>query len=433
MTPNMIPIPLPGGLTTPLPRMMRATQRFNADEIVDVDAHMAAEMQKLSATDLNGKSVAVAVGSRGIRSQPPVVKALINELKKAGALPFIVPAMGSHGGGTAEGQQKIIEGYGMGEADTGAPIRSSMEVVQVATVGDMPVYCDKIAAEADHIIAVNRVKPHTSFRGPVESGLCKMLVIGLGKHTGAVEFHRRGMAVFGDILPPTAEAFIANTNLLAAVAIVENGYERLHTCEIVPPANLIQRDTELQALSKTLIPRLLLQKMDILIVDQIGKDISGAGMDPNVTGRNASNSKDFGGPDIHRIIVRDLTPGTEGNATGMGVADLTTQAMVQKIEWSKTYVNLVTAGSPGGAALPLVANTDQDAMFIAMRSCPMATAEGVRVIRIENTLDLGEIWISEAMAADAEAHPDMTVEGASFEMPFDAEGRLADFHGGGAA
>ena len=429
MIPNTIDIPLPGGLTTPLPRMRRAIQRFNADEISDVDAHVAAEFQKFAHVDLTGKSVAVAVGSRGIRSQPPVVKAVVNELKKAGANPFLVPAMGSHGGGTAEGQQKILEGYGMGEADTGAPIRSSMEVVQVADVNGMPVYCDKNAYEADHIIAVNRVKPHTSFRGPVESGLCKMLVIGLGKHTGAVEFHRRGMAVFGTILPPTAEAFIANTKLLAAVAIVENGYEKLHTCEMVPPEHLIERDTALQALSKTLIPRLHLNAMDILIVDAIGKDISGGGMDPNVTGRNATNSRDFDGPEIHRIIVRDLTPGTEGNATGMGVADLTTQTMVQKINWSKTYVNLATAGSPGGAALPMVMNTDKDALFMAMRSCPMATPEGVRVIRIENTLDLGEIWVSEAMAADVEAHSAMELKGDLFDIPFDADGRMGDFHG----
>ena len=429
MVPEEIPIPLPGGLTTPLPRMVRATQRFVADKIADVGAHMAAEMRKLSHVDLRGKSVAVAVGSRGIRSQPPVVIALIDELRKAGAAPFVVPAMGSHGGGTAEGQQKIVEGYSMGEAETGAPIRSSMDVVKVADVGDMPVYCDRNAYEADHIIAVNRVKPHTSFRGPVESGLCKMLVIGLGKHTGAVEFHRRGMAVFGTILPPTAEAFIAKLGpkLLGAVAIVENGYERLHTCEIVPPQTLVARDTELQALSKTLIPRLLLNKIDILIVDQIGKDISGAGLDPNVTGRNASNSKDFGGPDIHRIIVRDLTPGTEGNATGMGVADLTTLRLVRKINWTKTYVNLATAGSPGGAALPMVANNDREALYLAMRSCPMATAEGVRAIRIENTLDLGEIWISEALAAEAAAHPDMDVTSEPFDLAFDDTGHLTAF------
>ena len=236
------------------------------------------------------------------------------------------------------------------------------------------------------------------------------------------------MAVFGTILPPTAEAFIANTKLLCAVAIVENGYEKLHTCEMVPPETLIERDIALQALAKTLIPRLLLNTIDILVVDQIGKDISGAGMDPNVTGRNASNSKDFGGPDIHRIVIRDLTPGTEGNATGMGVADLTTQTLVQKINWSKTYVNLATAGSPGGALLPMVANTDRDAMFLAMRSCPMATPEGVRVIRIENTLDLGEIWVSEAMARDAEAHPEMSLKGDLFDLPFDADGRMGDFH-----
>lgn len=438
MIPPSIPIPLPGGLDVPLPQMLRVRQRFNADEVADLDAEMVAQFAALGHVDLQGKSVAVAVGSRGIRSQRPVVVALIETLKQAGANPFIVPAMGSHGGGNPEGQQKIVEDYGMGEADLGVPVRSSLEVVELGQItdGDLPpisVYCDKLAYDADFIVPVNRVKPHTSFRGPVESGLCKMLVIGLGKHTGAVEMHARGMDRFGTLLPPAAELFLAKTRVLFAVAIVENGYEKLAHMELVPPAALVERDIALQARAKELIPRLLFDSIDILVVDEMGKDISGAGMDPNVTGRNSGRGRDFGGPDIHRIVVRSLTPGTKGNATGMGSADIATQAFVQDIDWTKTYVNLVTAGVPGGAALPMIVDTDRDAINIGMRSCPMAMAGTARMIRIENTLDLGEIWVSTALATVAADHPQMEVLGAAFELPFDAQGGLGAFHAATAA
>ena len=426
MIPSTIPIPLPGGLDVPLPQFVRVRQRFNAEEVADVDAAVAAEFAKFAHVDLTGKSVAVAVGSRGIRSQTPVVAAVIHELKTAGAEPFIIPAMGSHGGGNADAQQKIVEDYGMGAADMGVPLRSSLEVVELTRVADdLAVYCDRHAYEADHIVACNRVKPHTSFRGKHESGLAKMLAIGLGKHQGAVEMHRRGMDRFGELLPVAAEAFLAHTKTLFAVAIVENGYEKLNHVELVPPADLVARDAILLERAKELIPRILLDELDVLIVDEIGKNISGAGMDPNVTGRNASNSRDFGGPKIHRIVVRDLTEGTSGNATGIGVADVTTQALLAKLDFTKTYVNLVTAGVPAGAALPLVANTDREAIFIALRGCPMINPETARVVRIENTLDLGEIWASTALAGQVEAHPDMTIESDPFDMTFDENGRLA--------
>ena len=432
MIPENIPIPLPGGLETPLPQFLRARQKFNAVEVTDVDAAVREQFAKFSHLDLTGKSVAVAVGSRGIRSQPPVVYAVVAALKAAGAEPFIVPAMGSHGGGSAEGQQKIVEGYGFGSNELGIPLKSSLDVVELAQVADgarepIRVFCDKNAYEADYIVAVNRVKPHTSFRGAHESGLAKMLAIGLGKHSGAVELHRRGMDRFGELLPPVAEAFIAKTKLLCAVAIVENGYEKLHHVELVRPAEILERDKALLESAKSLIPRLLVDDIDILLIDQIGKNISGGGMDPNVTGRANSKRHDFGGPRVHRIVLRDLTDETDGNATGMGMADLVTQRLARKVDWSKTYVNLVTAGVPSGASLPLVANNDQEAMFIAMRSCPMATPEAVRVVRIENTLDLGEIWVSLAMAADVEAHPDMELVSQPFDMTFDDDGALGHF------
>lgn len=429
MIPSHIDIPLPGGIDMPLPRFVRARQKFNGDTIEDVAGAVAAEFEKFKHIDLTGKSVAVTVGSRGIRSQKPVVVAVIDELKKAGAEPFIVPAMGSHGAGNAEGQQQIVEDYGMSAAEMGVPIKSSMEVVQLDTVCDeLGVFCDKNAYEADYIVPLNRVKPHTSFRGKWESGLCKMIAIGLGKHTGAVAMHRRGMVNFPELLPVVAEAFLAKTNVLFGCAIVENGYERLHTVNLIPPGEIIERDAELLELAKGLIPRLLVDNLHVLVVDEIGKNISGAGMDPNVTGRNSQKSNDFGGPEIHRIIIRGLTEATHGNATGMGVADITTQAMVRELDWTKTYVNLVTAGEPGGASLPLVANNDRDALSIGIRGCPSVDETNARIVRVENTLDLGEIWISEVMVADAEAHPEMEVISEPFEIEFDAEGQMEAFH-----
>ncbi|MEM9139611.1 MAG: DUF362 domain-containing protein, partial [Pseudomonadota bacterium] len=401
MIPASIPIPLPEGLHVDLPEFYKARQRFNADEVTDVAAAVASEFARFSAVDLAGKTVAVAVGSRGIRSQPPVVRAVVDELLKAGAKPFLVPAMGSHGGGTAEGQAKILEDYGFAEAALGIPIRSSMDVVDLGEVPGLDglhTYCDRIAFEADFLVPVNRVKPHTSFRGKWESGLCKMLTIGVGKHKGAVEMHRRGMAVFGDLLPKTAAHILERTRVLFGVAIVENGYEKLAHVELVSPSDFVARDAALLEQAKALIPRILLPSLDILVVDQIGKDISGAGMDPNVTGRNSGRSNDFGGPEIRQIVARALTPGTKGNATGMGAADITTQALVRDLDWSKTYVNLVTSGTPAGAALPLVADNDRDAVFIAMRGCPSVDAGNARILRIENTLDLGHIWVSAPLA-----------------------------------
>ena len=430
MIPSIIPIPLPGGVDMPMPRFVRARQKFNADQIDDVDQAMGDQMEKFAHIDLTGRSVAVAVGSRGIRSQPPVVKALVDALLARGAEPFIVPAMGSHGGGTAEGQAQIVEEYNCGSEALGIPLKSSMEVVELCEVHDgLKVYCDKNALEADWIVPVNRVKPHTSFRGKHESGLCKMMVIGLGKHTGAVEMHRRGMRNFGPILPVAAEGFMSKTNILFGCAIVENGYEKLHTMELLAPDEIIAREMELLELSKSLIPRLLIDNIDVLVVDQIGKNISGAGMDPNVTGRNSHKNNDFGGPDINRIVVRGLTPETHGNATGLGTADVITQRFVREMDWSKTYVNIVTSGEPGSASLPLVANNDLEAISIAMRGVIMIDGPTSRIVRIENTLDLGDIWVSEPMIPDVEAHASMEIVGEAFDAAFDGDGNWGAMHG----
>jgi hypothetical protein len=429
MTPPLISIP--EGLDKPLPYMLRVRQHFNADEVEDVDAKVATQFRRFAGMNLTGKSVAIAIGSRGIPSQKRVVPALVRELHAAGAEPFITAAMGSHGGGTAEGQRKILEGFGLGEAALGISLRSSMDVVEVGRIADdLPIYCDRHAWEADFVVPCNRVKPHTNFRARHESGLCKMLAIGLGKHVGAFEMHRRGMERFGELLPLATELFLSKVNVLFGVAIVENAYSKPYQIEFVAPDDFLERDAALLVQAKDLIPRILLSEMDVLIVDEMGKDISGMGMDPNVTGRAHNRCNDFGGPDIRLLFVRDLTDATGGNATGIGVADVTTRSVARKFDRAKTYVNMITAGQPGIASLPLVATDDRQAMLIVMHSCPMATAESLRIVRIENTSSLSEIWVSMALRDRVEAHPDMEILSDPFALSFSDDGMMFPLRSG---
>jgi len=426
MLPSSIPIPLPGGLHGPLPRFVGVGQRFATETLDNIDAVIAGEFRKFSHIDLNGKSVAVGVGSRGIKQQPLVVKALIRELLAAGAEPFIVPAMGSHGGGYAEGQTAVLSSYGITEEAMGAPVKSSLDVVELARIDkDVPVYCDKFAHEADYIVMCGRVKPHTDFRAVHESGLIKMAAIGMAKHAGAAALHFHGMGQFFHLLPLAAKAFLDNTNVLFGVAMVENAEENLRQLELVASGGFFTRDAALLEQAKGAIPRLFFDAIDVLVVDEIGKNISGAGMDPNVTGRTATFAEGFDdGPSIGRIVVRDLTDVTEGNATGIGLADVTTQRLAGKIDWTKIYVNIVTAGVLDGAKLPIVADTDRDAIGIAIRGCPGVKSEQARIVRIKNTLEMTTVWASEAYIAEIEANPDQEIISDPFELQFDGDGGL---------
>ena len=426
MLPSSIPIPIPGGLHDPLPRFVEVGQKFDLSALSDIDAVVAEQFQRFAEVNLTGKSVAIGVGSRGIKQQPEVVKALIGELKAAGAEPFIIPAMGSHGGGSAEGQTAVLASYGYTEENIGAPIRSSLEVVELGRIErDVPVYCDKLAMEADHIIMCNRVKPHTDFRAKHESGLIKMVAIGMAKHAGATALHFHGMGNFKTLLPAAAMVFLEKTPTLFGVAMVENAEENLKHLEFVAPDDFFHRDTALLEMAKTSIPRLYFDTVDVLIIDEIGKDISGAGMDPNVTGRPPSSLPGFdSGIAINRIVVRDLTKKTEGNSTGIGAADVTTQRLVQKVDWTKIYVNIVTAGVLEGARLPIVANTDRDAIGIALRGCFGVTSESSRIVRIKNTLEMTTVWASEPMVADIEKNQDQTLLSEPFNLEFDANDGL---------
>ena len=426
MLPSSIPIPIPGGLHDPLPRFVKVGQKFDLSALSDIDAVVAEQFQRFAEVNLTGKSVAIGVGSRGIKQQPEVVKALIRELKAAGAEPFIIPAMGSHGGGSAEGQTAVLASYGYTEENIGAPIRSSLEVVELGRIErDVPVYCDKLAMEADHIIMCNRVKPHTDFRANHESGLIKMVAIGMAKHAGATALHFHGMGNFKTLLPAAAMVYLEKTPTLFGVAMVENAEENLKHLEFVAPDDFFHRDTALLEMAKTSIPRLYFDTVDVLIIDEIGKDISGAGMDPNVTGRPPSSLPGFdSGVAINRIVVRDLTTKTEGNSTGIGAADVTTQRLVQKVDWTKIYVNIVTAGVLEGARLPIVANTDRDAIGIALRGCFGVTPESSRIVRIKNTLEMTTVWASEPMVADIEKNQDQTLLSEPFNLEFDANDGL---------
>ena len=426
MLPSSIPIPIPGGLHDPLPRFVKVSQEFDLSAISDINASVAQQFQRFADNDLTGKSIAIGIGSRGIKQQPQVVRALIQELKTAGAKPFIIPAMGSHGGGSAEGQAAVLASYGYTEEGMGVPIRSSMEVVELGRIErNVPVYCDKLAMEADHIIMCNRVKPHTDFRARHESGLVKMVAIGMAKHAGATALHFHGMGNFNTLLPAATEVFLEKTRTLFGVAMVENAEENLKHIEFVATEDFFDRDAALLEMAKTSIPRLYFNSIDVLIIDEIGKDISGAGMDPNVTGRPPSSLPGFDtGLSINRIVVRDLSEKTEGNSTGIGSADVTTQRLLRKVDWTKIYVNIVTAGVLEGARLPIVADSDRDAIGIALRGCFGVTSENSRIVRIRNTLEMTTVWASEPMIADIKVNPDQNLLSEPFHLEFDTDGRL---------
>lgn len=426
MFPQNIEIPFPGGLHGPLPRFIEIGQKLSTETVKDLETTIAHEFAKFSHIELKGKTVAIGIGSRGIKPQTAVVKVLIRELKAAGAMPFMFPAMGSHGGGTAEGQKGVLAEYGYTEAAFGVPVKASMDVVQVGQLKDSTlVYCDKLAYEADYIIPINRVKPHTSFRGKHESGLAKMLAIGVSKHAGAAALHFHGFAQFHHLIPEAAQISLDSTNVLFGVGMVENSLEELRMVEFVNPENYLTRDAALLEIAKASIPQLLIKDIDVLIIDQIGKDISGAGMDPNVTGRCGAGMPGFDvGLSIGRVVVRDLTDKTQGNASGMGTADVTTQRMLKKIDWTKTYTNMVTAGVINGARLPIVANTDRDAFGIAVRGCPNVSTKESRIVRIRNTLELTTIWVSETLLPEIKGNSQLEIKSEPFELNFDSEGAL---------
>ncbi len=410
-----------------LPRLFKARQIFPR-EYLPIDAienSVAAEIARLPLPDLGGKRVALTGGSRGVANQARILKAVADALKKRGARPFIVPGMGSHAGATAEGQQDCLAGYGITEAAMGVPILSGMEVTQLgSTASGFPVYCDRNAAEADFILPVHRVKPHTDFKGDIESGLCKMLVIGLGKHRGATQIHRLGLGIFASLIPEAAQVFLDTGRVLGGVGIVENAYDETMLIEAIPAPKLIAREKELLVMAKANMPKFLLDAIDVLIVEEAGKDISGAGMDSNHTARPVTGEPGFTAPPIKRIVLLGLTEGTHGNAIGFGVADVITNRVMQQIDLESTYINALTSRGLEAIRIPMIANNDRDAVKIAAHCCLGVEPESAKIVQIRNTLMLSDLALSEPYLPLIRGDRRFEILSEPEPLRFEAEGRL---------
>jgi hypothetical protein len=389
-------------LSMNLPRMIKARQKFDTTRIENIEKAVRQELEqpKIQKLIAAGQSVAVAVGSRGINNLSAAVKVTVDYLRERGAAPFIVPAMGSHGGATAVGQAEVLQRYGITADTMGVPVRSAMEVDLIGRTPDgVPVYMDKNAHAADLVIPINRVKPHTSMRGAIESGLLKMCVIGLGKHVGCSRLHEEGWEKMSQAVVAAAEVLLSRTHIGFGLALVENAYDQTAIVKALVKDEIIHQESKLLARAKAMLPKLMLPDIDVLVVEQIGKDISGAGLDPNIVGRSAIVGRIAGytGPAIKRIVVLDLSEATHGNACGLGNADFTTRKVFEKLDFPATFANAIAAMGPGTGSIPVFLDTEREAILAAVKCCGRLSPDGPRIVRIQDTLHLSEIWISENM------------------------------------
>ncbi|KUO53347.1 MAG: hypothetical protein APF76_08890 [Desulfitibacter sp. BRH_c19] len=423
---NNVDVKIEGGYDIELPKLVPIQQKFKAHKLENIPMAVDLEFSKeaVKKSIKPGSRIAIAVGSRGIVNLEEIVKQTVLNLKKLGAKPIIIPAMGSHGGATAEGQIKVIKEYGITEERIGAPIVSSMETVKIAeTEHGVPVYFDKNAYQSDGIIVINRIKPHTDFKGSFESGLMKMLVIGLGKHKGASYIHNMGFKQFNTIIPEVGKQILKKTNILFGMAILENACDETARLEAVPADTLFIREPELLKEAKSYMGYLIPRNFDVLLIEQIGKDISGAGMDPNIVGRPGSGLPGFDGPSFQKLVVLDLTEKTKGNACGIGMADITTKSLVEKIDFTYLYTNSITSTVLDPAKLPIAMNTEKEALVIALWTSNMVKIPDAKVVFIKNTLELSKILVSEPLLNDIK-DKDIEVLGKEQAILFDANGRL---------
>ncbi len=410
-----------------LPRMALVRQKFDGTRVAQPERELRARLQAEPAVAnlASGARVAVAVGSRGMANLPGLVAVLVEELRAIGARPFIVPAMGSHGGATADGQRAVLAQLGVTEETVGASIVSSLDVALLGHLANgLPVYSDQAAAQADAIVVINRVKPHTAFRGPYESGLMKMIAIGLGKQKGAEACHQLGFRHMAETVPAAARLIIDRLPVLFGVATVENAYDEIARIEVVPAARIEAAEPELLAEARQRMPAIPFAQLDVLVVDWIGKNISGDGMDPNITGRYPTPYA-AGGPAVNKLVALDLTAASEGNANGVGTADFTTRALADKIDFAAMYANGLTSTVCAPTKLATVLESDELALKAAVKTCNILDYRACRLVRIENTLRLDRMWISEALLPDARRTPSVTVCGDPAPFSFDVTGALA--------
>ena len=411
------------------PRMIRVKQAFHGPTVENVPGAVRAALGRLELPVTAGQSVALTVGSRGVVNIDVIVRATVEHMKALGAHPFIIPAMGSHGGGTAEGQRSVLEHYGVTEATMGCPVHATMDVVQVGEALGLPIWLDRYAAEADWIGVVNRIKPHTGFTGDIGSGLLKMMTIGTGKHRGAVQAHRANIRLgYERMITELGAGMLRSGRIAFGLGVVENGYDETALVRAFLPGELEAGERGLLRKARAWMAKLPFEMLDLLIVDEIGKEISGTGMDTNVIGRHATwFERPFTSPRITFVLACDTTANTYGNANGIGLADFTTRRLADKIDWEPTYVNALTACSPGGPKLPSVLDSTRAAVAVALSCLGLERVEEARVVRIQNTLRLTEVEVSEALAPELAAREDLTPLGEPADMTFGPDGMLPPF------
>ncbi len=415
------------------PKMVEVRQSFQAPRIEDYVSAIRNELRKKS---LHNKvkpdmRIAITAGSRGIAHYPEILATVVEEVKKARGKPFLVPAMGSHGGATPGGQVEVLSSLGITPETVGAPIHSSMEIEEIGTLkNDAPVYVDRIALKADGIIVVARVKPHTDFKNKIESGLMKMMAIGLGKQKGAETIHWFQSEGYHKLIPLAAKMIMKKAPILLGLAVVENAYHEIAIVKVLEPDEIEEEEIKLLEKAKKLLARLPFKEIDVLIVEEMGKNISGMGMDTNVTGRFwLPGESEPRAPKINRIVVLDLSGETHGNASGIGLADFTTKRAVSKIDYDATFINCLTGGSPETDKIPVFLPNDRDSIATALRTCGPIEPRKAKVVRIKNTLELDRFWISEALAEMVKRDKGLS-EKIEFlseprEMQFDVLGTLA--------
>ena len=414
------------------PRFFRLMQTFERPRVEDVAGEVERRLSSLALAQRvrPGQTVAVTAGSRGIANLALILRAAVDHFRRLGANPFLVPAMGSHGGGTAKGQRELLDGYGVNEAFCGCPVRSNMETVIVCQAAEgFPVHFDREAFQADHVVVCGRVKPHTNFAGQIESGLMKMLLIGLGKHNGAVVYHRAIKDYsFDQIVRSVAHEVLARCSILAGLAIVENGYDETARIEAVRPEDFESREKALLLLARRWMPKLPFDQSDLLLIDQIGKDISGTGMDTNIVGRkfgiHEAGVNEL--PKIRYIAIRGLTPATHGNATGLGLAEFCLSRVLRQRNDEITRLNSLTGGHGIAAMTPLDYASDRQLLDAALATIGLTAPQDAKCMWIRDTLHVAELECSEAYWCAAQDRSDLEILRTPRPLPFDPEGNLPD-------
>jgi len=409
-------------------RLIKIRQHFEASALEDPQATLREQLARLDSLIQPGNRVAVAVGSRGISNLTIIVKEVCDFVTRRGASPFIVPAMGSHGGATAEGQREVLRLYGVSEETVGAPVRATMSAVELPR-GPLShrIFMDRHAYESDGVILINRIKPHTDFHGRYESGLMKMALIGLGKLDGALAVHQFGIEGLRDMLGPGARQVLATGKILAGVGLVENAVHQTMTVRVLKAGEIAEEEPKLLEVATTSMPRLPVDALDVLVIDRMGKDISGVGIDPNITGRiGVRGQSDPEFPRVKAIVVADLTEQSHGNAIGVGLADVITRRLYEQIDRRETDRNVITSNFLERGKIPVVADSDREAFEIALRSAGHVADGEERIIRILDTLHLEEMYVSQAIADELRRDPRVRVAVAGADL-FDESGTLTAF------